>query len=87
MPVTNVEACISFIAANRLIADRFAAKAEQMLELVQTVEDIEQRIRIADLAQLSEKRADIHTTLAELQERDLGKKCHCPTQRTNVTKH
>jgi hypothetical protein len=79
MSALDLEACTSFVAVNRLIADRFAAKAEHLLELAQSVDDIEERIRIADVIHFAENRAATHNAMAQRQERDLGVQCHCIT--------
>ena len=76
-PIPDLEACVSFVAVNRLISDSFTAKAKNLLELTQSIENIDERMRIADLMQFSEKRAALHASIAHLQERDLGIKCHC----------
>jgi len=78
MSALNLSSCLTYVAVNRLIADRFEAKAKQLIELTQSVEDIDERLRLADLAQFSEDRAAMHVSLALTQERDLGVKCHCP---------
>ncbi|AFL86407.1 hypothetical protein Terro_0055 [Terriglobus roseus DSM 18391] len=78
MPVLDVEACKSFVYANRIIADHFKATAQEVLEAVQTFEDTDTRLRLADLSRTAEERAAQHENLAELQERDMGVRCHCP---------
>ena len=74
----DLEACASFVAVNRLIADRFEAKAKALLEMAQSVDDLDERMRIADAMQFSERQAAMHARIARLQEEDTGVKCHCP---------
>jgi hypothetical protein len=75
---------VAFVFANRLIADRLKEKAEELLEVTQSLEDVEQRLRLADLMVLIEERAAYHTSIAELQDSKMGIECHCP-QRTSRT--
>ncbi|SEB90926.1 hypothetical protein [Terriglobus roseus] len=78
MPIKDLEACQTFVYANRLIASRFKAKAEEVLEVVQTIEDIDSRLLLADLSHAVERRARQYESIATLQERDMGVRCHCP---------
>jgi len=74
----DIEVCKTFVYANRLIADRFRAKAEEVIEAAQQVEDIDTRLRLADLSVEADRRAAYHQTLADMQENDMGVACHCP---------
>jgi hypothetical protein len=78
MPGNDPEACATFVAANRLIADCFKAKAEELLAVAQSLEDVEQRLQLADLLAVVEERAALHESIAELQAREIGMKCYCP---------
>jgi hypothetical protein len=83
MPVQDLEACRTFVYTNRLLANRFKAKAEEVLEVVQTIEDVESRLLLADLSRAVERRATQFESIATLQERDLGVRCHCPVTRND----
>jgi hypothetical protein len=75
---TDIESCASFVYANRLIAERFRSEAGIVLDLAQIVEDPDERMRLVDLIQVLEERVAIHLAIAEQQERDMGRLCHCP---------
>jgi hypothetical protein len=79
MPALNLDACASTVAVNRLIAERFAEKARRLLELIQSINDVQERMRIADVMHFAEQRSALHTSIANLQERDMGVRCHCPS--------
>jgi hypothetical protein len=80
MPVRDLEPCKSFVLTNRIIARRFQAKAEEVLKAVQSVEDVDSRLLLADLSRSVERRGARYASLADLQERDMGVLCHCPTR-------
>lgn len=73
----DLEACKSFVYVNRVIADRFKAKAVEVLEAAKEVDDAGSRLLLADLSRVVEQRGARYASLATLQERDLGVRCHC----------
>ena len=75
--IEDFEACKSFVYVNRVIADRFKAKAVEVLEAAQGVDDVGSRLLLADLSRIVEQRGARYASLATLQERDLGVRCHC----------
>jgi hypothetical protein len=79
MPTLDLEACSSFVYANRLAAALLKAKAHQLLETLQALDETESKECLRTIARNSLARATQHERLAELQERDMGVRCHFKT--------
>ncbi len=56
----------------------FPSKGCTLIEHLQPLEDIDRRLRLADLSEIAEALASRREFLAALQENDTGKWCHCP---------
>jgi hypothetical protein len=74
---TDLEACATFVYANRLVADILKDKAQKLFDVVQSVDDRALKNHLEDIARTSLLRALTHERLANLQERDMGSRCHC----------
>lgn len=82
MPVGDLEACWAYIYAHRLVADLLKSKAQKLLDTLCDVKDSELREQLVDIAESSVHIAREHERLAALQERDMGKRCHCAIRET-----
>jgi hypothetical protein len=79
MSQIDLEACLSYVLANRIIADRFRSKAVEARKLAEQSSETE-RNQLNNLSAEAERRADLHESIASHQEADMGKICHCPTR-------
>lgn len=74
----DLEACLTFVQTNRMIAEIFREKAGEALLTIEKLEDSDAKQKMSRIVDLAIERAVLHEDTAIQQQLDLGTKCYCP---------